>query len=166
MISRRKIATGLGSIGILTGMLMGCASNTANGTVVKVPSLSQAQAWVGVLVTELPAFVQESIATGLISGPAIAKVQESVATFVTLGKQFTSANFTVANATQIATQIGVALTTIAAVVPAAAPYIGLIQLGVVVITGFIAATPMQVPHVPSALTLQSMHKDTLRFHKG
>lgn len=166
MLTRRSIATGLGFLTI-SGAALGlvaCASNTASGNV-SVPSLAQVKGWVNVLNVELPLFVQESINTGLLKGDAVTSANLALKTFQTLATQILSPTFSVDNATQTIGQLSIALTSVLAVIPATAPYVGFIQLGAAVIVGFIAATPMIVPSVPTSLQLASMHKATVRFQK-
>lgn len=166
MLTRRSISTGLGLIaitGAATG-LVACGSNTASGNV-SVPSLAQVQGWVNVLNVELPLFVQESINTGLLKGADVTNAQTALKTFQTLAAQITSPTFSVANATQTVGQLSIALTSVLAVIPATAPYVGFIQLGAAVIVGFLAATPMIVPSVPTSVQLASMHKATVEYRK-
>lgn len=166
MLTRRSISTGLGLIaitGAATG-LVACASNTASGNV-SVPSLAQVQGWVNVLNVELPLFVQESINSGLLKGNDVTNAKLALTTFQKVAAQVLSPTFSLSNATQVVGQLSIALTAVLAVIPATAPYVGFIQLGAAVIVGFLAATPMIVPSVPTSVQLASMHKSTVEFHK-
>lgn len=102
------------------------------------PTLTQIQSWVGILNSELPAFIQESITSGLLHGDAIAKAQEALTEFQTVAAQFLSPTFDASNQATLISEIGTALTTVLEVIPATAPYVGLLQLVVLLISGFVA----------------------------
>lgn len=168
MFTRRNLSSILAGVLVVgaTGTLAACGSNAASGNVSSIPTLAQVQAYVSVLNTELPAFVQESINTGLIKAGDVAKANLGVSTFQTLAAQILAPTFNTTNVTSIVAEAGAALTTVAAVVPATAPYIGFIQLAVLLISGFIAASPVAVPPAPPApVALAAMHKATVSFKK-
>lgn len=167
MISRRKIAQ-FAPMLIAVGALAACATGNIapNGTSnVAVPTVVQVQAWVSIINSELPAFLAESETSGLLTGTNDIKAKQALVTFQALATQFTSPTFDVKNTAVIVSEIGTALNTILAVIPQTAPYVGLIQLGVLMVSGLIASFPVAIPALPSAATVASMHKDTLRFHK-
>lgn len=161
MISRRKIATVVPMFAGL-GLLAACSSA---GTTAAVPTLTQIQAYVNVLKTELPLFVQESISTGLVKTTDVSKVQLAVTDFVTLANQITSPSFDVSNVNATLVSLGSILTTVASFVPATAPYVGLIQLTIMLVSAFLAVQPVVVPPTPAPAQLATMHHDTLHFHK-
>jgi len=162
MITRRKIATFAPLLGF-TSIVAAC-STTSNGNA--VPTLAQIQAYVNVLKTELPLFVQESISTGIIKSADVPKAQTALTGFETIADQVLSPAFNVSTVNQTLMSLGAILTSIASFVPAAAPWVGLVQLTVMLISAFIAVQPIAVvPPVPTPVVLGSMHKDTLHFHK-
>lgn len=166
MLTRRNIGKIIGA-GAGVAALAACAMTpSANGgsSSATVVTIAQAQAWVRVLAAEIPMFLQESISTGLIKGPQAQSAETALTTFNTLAGQFLAPTFNVSNTVAVATQIGVALTTILSVIPATAPYVMLVQLGMAVIVGLISAQPMVVPPVPASSQLQAMHVQTLKFH--
>ena len=159
MFSRRNLATAIGGL-VVTSALLGCGANTSGPG---APTLAQVQQWVGVLSSELPSLVQESINSGVIPKNDVNAVNQGVATFQTLANQVMSPNFDVSNAVKVVGQLSVALGTILSVIPATAPYVGLIQIGLAVVSGFLALTPMVVPTPPSKVALAQLHKDNVKF---
>lgn len=162
MLTRRNIAKAVPML-IAIGAVAACSSNTSGGAI--VPTLATVQSWVGIINSELPAFVAESIQTGLLTGGAVTTTNQAVSTFQTLAAQFLSPTFTVSNAPTLVSEIGTALTTVLAVLPATAPYVGFIQLGVLVVSAFLATTPIVVPPAPTPAALSSMHMATLHYHR-
>lgn len=162
MISRRKIAQ-FAPMFVALGALVACAGpGTTGGT---VPTLSQVQSWVAIINSELPAFIAESEQTNLLTGATDTKVKAALVTFQALAGQFLSPTFDTKNVAVIVSEIGIALTTVLSVLPATAPYVGFIQLGVLVVSAFIASTAIPVPAIPSKEVLAGMHRDTVHFHK-
>lgn len=160
MLTRRKIATS--TVGIASMLaLAACGTTSSVGTA--VPTLAQVQAYVGVLNSELPLFVQESISTGLVKPANQSQVLQATADFQALANQFLSPTFNVSNAQSTLASIGMLLTTVASFVPVTAPYVGLIQLAVMLITAFMTVTPVVVPPVPTSVKLAAMHKDTIHL---
>lgn len=159
MISRRSIARSAPLVAGLA-LLAACGvtgNTTTGGTSTGVPTLAQVQSWVAIVSSELPAFISESETTGLLTGAVDTKIHQGLASFQTLASQFLSPTFNVTNTPVIVSEIGTALTTVLSVIPVTAPYVGFIQLGVLVISSFLAATPIAVPPIPSSAKLASMH---------
>jgi hypothetical protein len=158
MLSRRSIYR-FAPMFVAMGALAACAAPGTSGAA--VPTLAQVQSWVAIVNSELPTFISESETTGLLTGAVDTKVKASLVVFQTLAGQFLSPTFNTANTAVLVSEIGTALTTVLSVIPATAPFVGFIQLGVLVISAFLATTPIPVPAIPSKASLEGMHGKTM-----
>lgn len=157
MISRRNAAKAIPMF-LTVGALAACASsNTTPGSTSRVPTLAEVQTWVAIVNSELPAFIAQSEASGVLPAAAYSKAQQALAVFQALAAQFLAPTFNATNTSVIVSEIGTALTTILSAIPVTVPYVGFIQLAVLVISAFIAASPIVVPPLPSSASLSAMH---------